>query len=280
MGFWGYFLIILNHLLMNLSRFFNAIVLFFSFSILVAQEAPPPNNTYLTATILTVQPSSCSTQTPGDLTHATNSNDTDYSSSCIDNLYVVKFAYADVWFKATVPSSGKLTIETSAVSRSALSDTVIVAYTLSGDTLTEIGCNDDRDSGRFSKIELTGKDVGTEIYVMVVEYNNQAGYDGGSGTNLGPFNICAFDPEGTLGLPQTSKPLLSYYSNPVGNRLAVESPYEIQALSVFDLMGKEVLHITPKRQKLTLNTHTLAPGAYLLGVKTTEGQQTVKLIKK
>ncbi|MGB0373513.1 MAG: T9SS type A sorting domain-containing protein [Flavobacteriaceae bacterium] len=266
---------------MNLSRFFNAIVLFFSFSILVAQEAPPPNNTYLTATILTVQPSSCSTQTPGDLTHATNSNDTDYSSSCIDNLYVVKFAYADVWFKATVPSSGKLTIETSAVSRSALSDTVLVAYTLSEGSLTEIGCNDDEDDSTFfSKIELTGQVANTEIYVMVVEYNNQAGYDDGSGTNLGPFNICAFDPDGTLDLPQTQKPLLSYYSNPVGNRLAVESPYEIQTLRVFDLMGKEVLRKTPKQQKLTLNTHTLAPGAYLLGVKTTEGQQTVKLIKK
>ena len=94
------------------------------------------------------------------------------------------------------------------------------------------------------------------------------------------FTICAYDPDGTLDLPQTQKPLLSYYSNPVGNRLSVESPYEIQALQVFDLMGKEVLHKTPKQQKLTLDTYALAPGAYLLRVETPEGQQTVKLIKK
>ena len=54
---------------------------------------------------------------------------------------------------------------------------------------------------------------------------------------------------------------------------------EIETLRVFDLMGKEVLHKTPQQQKLTLDTYTLAPGAYLLQVETPEGEQTVKLIK-
>jgi len=45
-------------------------------------------------------------------------------------------------------------------------------------------------------------------------------------------------------------------------------------------MGKQVLHKTSKQQKLTLNTYTLAPGAYLLRIETPDGQQTVKLIKK
>ncbi|RPG60446.1 MAG: T9SS C-terminal target domain-containing protein [Flavobacteriaceae bacterium TMED81] len=60
----------------------------------------------------------------------------------------------------------------------------------------------------------------------------------------------------------------------------VETPYQIETLRVFDLMGKQVLHKTPNQQKLTLNTFTLAPGAYLLRVETPEGEQTVKLIKK
>jgi predicted metal-dependent enzyme (double-stranded beta helix superfamily) len=66
----------------------------------------------------------------------------------------------------------------------------------------------------------------------------------------------------------------------VGNRLEIESPYQIQTLRVFDLMGKEVLHKTPNQQKLTLNTFTLAPGAYLLHVETAEGVQMVKLVKE
>ena len=55
---------------------------------------------------------------------------------------------------------------------------------------------------------------------------------------------------------------------------------EIERLRVFDLMGKVVLHKTPQQQKLTLNTFTLTPGAYLLQVETPEGEQTVQLLKK
>ena len=114
---------------------------------------------------------------------------------------------------------------------------------------------------------------------MAVESREFVGYYD-PGVKSGPFNICAYDPDGTLDFPQTPKPLLSYYSKPVGNRLSVESPYQIQTLRVFDLMGKEVLHKTPQQQKLTLNSHALAPGAYLLQVETPEGGANVKTDQK
>jgi hypothetical protein len=260
---------------MNPIRFFTTSILFFSFSILIAQD-PPANNTYQTATELSVQTDFCSTQTQGDLTYATDSG----VIASEDCGYDLVFTYVDVWYKAIVPGSGKLTFETSAVSGSVLVDTIIVAYTLSEDTLTEISCNDDispAGNNYFSKVELSGQAENTVIYIMVLDYNN-ANYS--SETSLGPFNICAFDPEASLDFPQAQKPLLSYYSNPVGNRLEIESPYQIQTLRVFDLMGKEVLHKTPNQQKLTLNTFTLAPGAYLLHVETAEGVQMVKLVKE
>jgi hypothetical protein len=76
-----------------------------------------------------------------------------------------------VWYKATVPSSGKLTFETSAVSGSDLDDTAIIAYTLNEGVLTEIACN---NSSRFSKIEMSGQAENTVIYVMV--FNNFNAY--------------------------------------------------------------------------------------------------------
>lgn len=60
----------------------------------------------------------------------------------------------------------------------------------------------------------------------------------------------------------------------------VESPYEIQSLSVYDLRGKAVLHKTPNQQNLRLQTYMLAAGAYVLRVETPAGQQNVQLIKK
>lgn len=74
--------------------------------------------------------------------------------------------------------------------------------------------------------------------------------------------------------------MLSYYSNPVGNRLRIESPYQIQSLTIHDLAGREVLTKSPLKQKLWLNTYSLSSGVYLLKVQTAEGEQTVKLVKK
>ena len=260
---------------MNPIRFFYTIILFFSFSFLVARD-PPANDNYQTATELTVQQGSCSTQIEEDLANATNSNDYAHSSPCIDG-YENDNKYLDLWNKATVPPSGKLTIQTSAVSGSSVIGIALFAYTFSDGVETEIDCFFGNTAD--ASFELTELTENTEIYIMAVESREFVGYYD-PGVKSGPFNICAYDPDGTLDFPQTPKPLLSYYSKPVGNRLSVESPYQIQTLRVFDLMGKEVLHKTPQQQKLTLNSHALAPGAYLLQVETPEGEQTLKLIKK
>lgn len=74
--------------------------------------------------------------------------------------------------------------------------------------------------------------------------------------------------------------MLSYYSNPVGNRLRLESPYKIQSLAIYDLFGREVMAKSPQKQNLWLNTYSLSSGVYMLNVQTAEGQQTVKLVKK
>ena len=182
-----------------------------------------------------------------------------------------------MWYKATVPRSGKLTIETSAVSGSVLDDPSIVAYTLSEGTLTEIDCNNDGGVDYFSKIELSGQAENKEIYFMVIAFRQAASY---GGEHLGPFNICAFDPEATFDFPQTHKPLLSYYSNPVGNHLVIESPYQIESFSIFDLVGREVFGKQSDKQKLTIDTYSLSAGVYMLSVQIAEGAQTVKLIKK
>ena len=405
------------------------LILFLSILFLTQLQAqdPPANNTYQTAATLTVQAQSCSSHIQGDLTHATNSNGSDYSSACLNGIrQYEEVAYADLWYKATVPSSGNLNVQISAVSGSPLTDPMLFAYTLAEDVLTEIDCTHDSNTDYLSVIRLTGQAENTEVYFMVAEASQVKGHDFGS--DLGAFQICALDPDLTppanddpedaialtvyevssctadqqitgtfenathsgyafdpefcgssgittpfdvwykLTVPDsgsftvrgfvekvgettlfinlytlnnevytrfncgfngsgittsnreageviyiqlisasqvwgyndnlqssiinicafdassltntpTAKPMLSYYSNPMGNRLRVESPYNIQSLAVYDLVGREVLTKSPQKQKLTLDTYSLAPGVYLLNVQTAEGQQTVKLIK-
>lgn len=145
----------------------------------------------------------------------------------------------------------------------------------------------DQWSGTVSSFESTIALFGTKnhrltaslvetYYLQLVDYDDYR--YGGSSQITNGFYACAWDPE-SLSHSEEEKIILSY-NNPVGNRLSIESPYQIETLRVFDLMGKMVLHKTPQQQKLTLNTFTLAAGAYLLRIETPEGQQTVKLIKK
>ena len=225
--------------------------------------------------MLTVQNGSCSTGNYVDL-NSLSTNYGDRTSSCVSDTPTED--YISLWYKATVPSSGKLTIETfGPEGYTEGSNSILVAYTLAGTTLTEIGCGAYQAGvGDFTIIELTDQTIGTVIYIMTTD-KTSVGSPTGSG--FSPYNICAYNPD-SLGAPEIDKPLLSYYSNPVGNRLRLESPYQIQSLTIHDLAGRKVLNKSPLKQKLWLNTYSLSSVVYLLNAQTAEGEQTVKLVKK
>ena len=205
-----------------------------------------------------------------------NTNYGDRTSSCVSDTSTED--YISLWYKATVPSSGKLTIETfGSVEYEAGSASILVAYTLSGTTLTEIGCGAYQAGvGDFTKIELTDQTIGTVIYIMATD---KITVDNPPGSGFSPYNICAYSPD-TLVAPEIDKPMLSYYSNPVGNRLRLESPYQIQSLAIHDIAGREVLTKSPQKQRLWLDTYSLSSGVYLLKVQTAIGEQTIQLVKK
>lgn len=78
----------------------------------------------------------------------------------------------DVWFIATVPSTGNMTVYTSAVPGSNLNDTVLNIYTGNCNGLWQIACNDDISATNyFSQVVLTGLTPGSEIYIAVSRYS-------------------------------------------------------------------------------------------------------------
>jgi len=93
----------------------------------------------------------------------------------------------DVWFKATVPASGIMTIRTIA---GTLTDAVMALYVGSCSSLTYTNiCEDDNNNGNGSAmpvISVSGP-AGTVVYIRVW------GYNGTSGT----FQICTFNYQST-----------------------------------------------------------------------------------
>ena len=111
----------------------------------------------------------------------------------------------DVWYQVTIPSTGKVTIQTSAVDPN-VTDLVLQAYTGSCGSLVSIGCNDDGNpaptlpSALHAKLGLTGRTPGEVILIRVTPYAQ---------ADEGEFAICAFDtttsvmPRVATGIPGT-----------------------------------------------------------------------------
>ena len=125
---------------------------------------------------------------------------------------------ADAWFTVEIPSTGRVTIETTptTLSESNLQDLVMEIYAGSCSSLTSISCNDDGGTGNHSKITLTNRVAGEILFVRVAAF---------SANQTGNFGICAYDNNilALIGCPQE-------YTSSNGNRivgnLSVDRNYE------------------------------------------------------
>ena len=69
------------------------------------------------------------------------------------------------------------------------------------------------------------------------------------------------------------------YPNPVENTLNVSAGVVVDAVSIFDLTGREVMRATPNAAAFSLDVADLNKGLYLVTVKAGEQELTTKLVK-
>lgn len=135
--------------------------------------AAPANDECAGATNLTVN-STCSF-TSYNLVSATNSAVA--SPSCGN------YSGGDIWFKATVPSSGIISIDTQI---GTLSNIAMALYTGSCGSLNIVACDDDSSSnGAMPYIYATGLTAGATVYIRIWDEGNNEG---------GSFGICVSTP--------------------------------------------------------------------------------------
>ena len=220
----------------------------------------PTNNNPDNATALTVGAGSCSGNTAGDTTNATNSN-AGGIPSCGLGLS------SDVWYTAEVPASGNLTIETFNVVGTFF-NSVLTAYTKNGSIYTEVGCdNGGGTGGSLSKLVLSGQTAGTSVYIRVW----------GLGGSRDPFEVCAWDPM-PLSTSEIDKIVLKVYPNPTKNLLKIETPLSVESAMVYSLTGKQLL--SSVLDQSTVDVSGLPLGIYLLQITHDKGNTYVKFIKE
>jgi hypothetical protein len=70
------------------------------------------------------------------------------------------------------------------------------------------------------------------------------------------------------------------YCDPAKNTLTIEANSEIQRVSVYNILGQEVLKASPKSNTATLKTSELQKGVYIVTTEIDGKVSTSKVVKE
>lgn len=235
-----------------------------TFDICIGTPPPPPANDDCTAAIEIIAGGEFSTS-PVTGTNASSTTTVGLPTfSCQTNRF------NDVWYSVVVPASGSITIETQAAPGTAMTDTVISVYTGACGSLVEVGCDDDTGTDNFSIEPLTGLTPGETIYVGVWKW----------GTSLdGEFLISAYDPS-LLSNSSFENENFRSYPNPVKDVLNLSYNKSISDVSVYNLLGQEVMTKSINANQSQIDMSALTTGTYMVKVTADNQVKTIKVIKE
>ncbi|OUR95094.1 hypothetical protein A9Q87_00700 [Flavobacteriales bacterium 34_180_T64] len=175
-----------------------------------------------------------------------------------------------VWFEFTIASPSNMTISTDFTGGS-LGDTQIAVY--SGDcsdlsTLVEVGCDDDSGTALLSLANINPLAAGT--YLIQIE---------GFGGDVGTFDLALTGT--TLNVEQFENPNeFTYFPNPVKNELTLKAQSNIQNVSIYNMLGQEVLRTAPNTVRSEVSMSSLQSGAYFVKVTINDVTDTIRIIKQ
>ena len=230
---------------------------------------PPPANDLCSGAITVVQETSIidaasATAIPGTVLNAANT--TVAAESC--NGFTGT-AGNDVWYQFTaLTATVNITFELDY-------DSVATLYSSDGTCagLVFDSCADDNITGPADEqISATGLSIGQVYFCRVYPY-------GGAPVNPA-FNLKVWSSE-TLGVDQfENENAFSYYPNPVKNTLSLNAQNNIQNVSVYNMLGQEVLRTAPNSVDSEVSMTSLQSGAYFVKVTINEVTETIRIIKQ
>jgi hypothetical protein len=102
---------------------------------------------------------------------------------------------------------------------------------------------------------------------------------GGPRTNIYYDNVY-FYREATASISDLSALKFNVSPNPSNTNWNISGNTEINKVSLFDILGKEVMTITPNSTRASIDASSFGTGIYFARIQAIEGTRTVKLIKR
>lgn len=225
---------------------------------------PPANDECVNAIALSI-----GNQTSGTTAGATE-NLTDEKPSC-DPFGTI----ADVWYTVTLPSGAdNLTINTVTTGTSSEANVAIYPDGCGVLDADIIDCSDGTPGGE--SVTSTGLTGGATYLVRV--WSDGVVPPPTAGRIEGTFEITA---DATLSVNSfENENAFTYFPNPVKNELSLKAQNNIQNVSIFNMLGQEVLRAVPNTLESNLDMNGLSQGAYFVQVTINNVTETVRILKQ
>jgi hypothetical protein len=183
---------------------------------------------------------------------------------------------ADVWYTATLPTGTNTLNVTTTVSGDS-SEANLAIYTNDCTILDAniLACD---DTGGVAGETLTIAGSAGTTYLIRVWSDGIAPPPPTAGRIEGTFSIVA---DATLSVDGVqNENAFTYFPNPVKNELTLNSQKDIQNVSVYNMLGQEVIRTAPNATDSTINMNELSQGAYFVQVTIGNVTETVRIIKQ
>jgi hypothetical protein len=89
-----------------------------------------------------------------------------------------------------------------------------------------------------------------------------------------------FHNDSSLGLDDFDIADFKVFPNPSNDNWNISGNTEITKVSVFDILGKEVMTLTPNRNEAIIEASNLGTGIYFAKIEGVKGNKTLKLIRR
>ncbi|WP_338730866.1 T9SS type A sorting domain-containing protein [Mangrovimonas cancribranchiae] len=170
---------------------------------------------------------------------------------------------ADIWYTFEVPASQEVEITTTLGTATAAH---VAVYSGTCGALVGETCS---DGTAEASVSLSGLTAGETYYLQL--WNN--------GSEEGTFDVVLSDP--TMSVDNfSSDALFTYYPNPVNNMLSLKAQSNISNVSVYNMLGQEVIRTAPNTVSNDVNMSELQAGAYFVKVTVNGATETIRIIKK
>ncbi|MFT3795963.1 T9SS type A sorting domain-containing protein [Flavobacterium sp.] len=170
----------------------------------------------------------------------------------------------DVWFSFECPESGTVDCLVTPVNIASLNFNI---YSGTCGSLAQVANTCYSNMEEPVTVNLTGLTVGT-YYIQV--WSNTA--------EQGTFSLRLSDP--TLAVDDFSSSSFAHYPNPVKDVLNISYKAEISTVSVFNLLGQQVLNKSVHANESQIDMSSLPNGAYMVKVASGEQTKTIKVVKQ